>query len=184
MLVLVRSIEAILAVLLIGLSLASWYQYRRFGERRPPLWLARRLFVGLWLLVLGMAVETRVGFLGVLNILFYFVGMVLPLPAGILVGWWRSSPGVRRALSPLIDSLLLGGVIGVLVMEVTQMILVAVGNYPEWLTWSWSEIAQGLMVNAVIGLVQGLIGALIGNALAHDRQQRQRGGPAAPAGAP
>jgi len=183
MLLLVRSIEAILAVLLVGLGLASWYQYRRLGERRPPLWRARRLFLASWLLVLGMAVETRVGFLGVLNILLYFVGMVFPLPAGILAGWWRGSPGVRRVLSPLIDGLLLGSLVGVLVMEATQMILVAVGNYPEWLTWSWSEIAQGLMINAMIGLVQGLIGALIGNALAHDRQQRQRGDPDAPAGA-
>jgi uncharacterized membrane protein len=35
---------------------------------------------------------------------------------------------------------MLGSIIGVLVMGVNQIIATALGNYPEWLTWSWADL--------------------------------------------
>jgi hypothetical protein len=79
----------------------------------------------------------------------------------------------------MVDSLVGGFLAGVLVMEVNQVILV-VSTYPEWSAGSLGEVVEWFVVFGIIGLVQSLIGALLGVGLAFWRQQRPRGGPATP----
>jgi len=181
MLVLVRSIEAVLVILLLGLGWASWRQRQQFGPAHMTGRLSIRIFLMLWLALLGITVEAYLHSADAWNMLFW-VCALLSFPAGFLVGWWRVSPAVRPVVAPMVDSLIGGSLAGALVMEVNQVILVAVGNYPEWLTWNWGagEVVEWFVVFGIIGLVQGLNGALLGASLGFWRRHRPRGGPATP----
>jgi hypothetical protein len=164
MLLLVRTIEAILAALLLGLGWATWRQRGRLGQPGWLLWVTIRLFLALWLILLGVAVEA-VLLPGDLWFTLYWVCMLLPFPTGFLVGWWRGSPGAPSFGSRMVDSLLGGILAGGMVMIVNQNVLTAVGSYPEWFTWHWDDVLPWFFGFGLLGSAQGFIGALLGAGL-------------------
>jgi len=181
MLVLIRSIEGILAALLLGLGWATWRRRGRLGQPGRLLWLTIRLFLAVWLILLGVAVEAFLlpGDWATL----YWVCMLLPFPAGFLVGWWHSA-GVRvgwwrSAGAPsfgflVVVSLLDGILVGALVMELNQVVLTAAGSYPEWFTWHWDDILPWFFLFGLFGSAQGFIGALLGAGLGAAGRRHRR----------
>jgi hypothetical protein len=186
MLVLIRSIEGILAALLLGLGWATWRQRHRLGQPRPLLWVTARLFLALWLILLGVAVESFLlpGNLWSPLYSLHSVCIYLSFPAGFLVGWWRNSPGVR-SLVPFFDSLVLGTLAGALMMAVNLGVLVAVSNYPDWLSWKWdAALEEFFSLLGVFGAAQGFIGALLGAILGAWGKERLRQSTMSSASAP
>jgi hypothetical protein len=184
MLLLVRSIEVILAALLLGLAWITWRRRARLGQPGRLLWVTIRLFLAVWLILLGVAVE-EVLLPGDLWATLYWVCMLLPFPAGFLVGWWRSNPGLvgwwRSAGAPsfgflVVVSLLDGILAGALVMELNQVVLTAAGSYPKWFTWHWDDVLPWFFLFGLFGSAQGFIGALLGASLgAWGWRHRRRG---------
>jgi hypothetical protein len=144
------------------------------------------LFLTLWLALLGIAAVAWFGLLPGWNQMFLLCAL-LPVPAGILVGWWRSFTTVQADKNSVTDSLLGGGLIGALVMVLTQICLVALdavstlqsgAAYP--LGWEGVEF---VIIFDIIGLVQGAVGALLGAGLAAMWcHLHVKGGPATPTG--
>ena len=144
------------------------------------------LFLTLWLALLGIAAAAWFGLLPGWNQMFLLC-VLLPIPASILVGWWRSFTTVQADKNSVTDSLLGGSLIGALVMVLTQLFLVALDvvstlqsgtAYP--LGWEGVEF---VVMFGIIGLVQGAVGGLLGAGLAALwRHWHGKGRPAAPPG--
>jgi hypothetical protein len=145
---------------------------------------AEAIFLALWLALLGAAGAAWFGLLPGWNQLALLC-VLLPVPAGILVGWWRNVPAARQDQGHVTDSLLGGSLVGAIVMVLTQIVLVGFDAVQTLLSGAlyplgWEGV-NFVAVFVIIGFVQGAIGGLLGAGLAAIR--RGRGGPATPVAA-
>ena len=147
---------------------------------------AEAIFLALWLALLAIAGAAWFGLLPGWNQLF-LVCVLLPIPAGILVGWWRNVPAARQELGHITDSLLGGSLVGALVMVLTQIVLVGFDAIQTLLSGAayplgWEGV-DFVTTFVIIGFVLGAIGGLIGAGLAAIwRHWHGQGGPAVPTG--